>query len=128
MKKIFVLLLICSAAALAAQAPAPVQGRGQGGGQPQTEPQPKVFPPSAEQRAQIDAKLADLTSRLNTLAVRNTDPQLLADVQIFQKAAQYILRFPEEFFGAAYASETIAALDSGIARAKELEAGKSPWA
>jgi hypothetical protein len=56
MKKIFVLLLICSVA-LAAQAPAPQQ---------------RVFPPSAEQRAQIDAKLADLTARLNALAARKT--------------------------------------------------------
>src|SRR4026207_1309986 len=109
MKKIFVLLLICSAA-LTAQTP-----------------QQKVFPPTAEQRAQIDAKLADLTARLNSLAGKNTDPHALVDVLIYQKAAQYILRFPEEFFGAAYASETIAALDAGIARAKELEAGKSTW-
>lgn len=122
------LLLIGSAAALAAQAPMPAQGRGQGRGQAQTAPQDRVFPPSAEQRAQIDAKLADLTARLNALGARKSDPQLLADVQIYQKAAQYILRFPEEFFGAAYANETIAALDAGIARAKELEAGKSPWA
>ena len=58
MKKIFVLLLICSAA-LTAQTP-----------------QQKVFPPTAEQRAQIDAKLADLTARLNSLETQ-PDKQMI---------------------------------------------------
>lgn len=87
----------------------------------------KVFPPSAEQRAQIDAKLADLTKRLDALAAKKTDPQLLADVVIYQKAAQYILRFPEEFFTDRYAPNTISALDAGLARASELESGHTGW-
>ena len=48
-------------------------------------------------------------------------------MQIHKKAADYILRFPEEFFGPDYAAETIKALDLGIARANELEAGTASW-
>src|SRR5258706_3080957 len=81
--------------------------------------QPQVFPPNGEQRAQIDAKLADLTKRVDALAAKKTDPQLLADVAIYQKAAQYILRFPQEFFTDRYVPNTISALDAGLARAAE---------
>src|SRR5687767_6108742 len=78
------------------------------------EPATKVFPPTTEQKTQIHAKLAELSARLAGLGAKNTDPQLLADVQIHKKAADYILRFPEEFFGPDYAAETIKALDLGI--------------
>ena len=87
----------------------------------------KVFPPTADQKAEIHKKLAELSARLAALGSKKTDPQLLADVQIYKKAAEYILRFPDEFFGANYAAETITALDTGIGRAIELENGTSSW-
>jgi pimeloyl-ACP methyl ester carboxylesterase len=87
----------------------------------------KVFPPSAEQKAEIHKKLAELSARLAALGSNKADPQLLADVQIYKKAVEYILRFPEEFFGANYVAETIAALDTGIGRSIELENGTSSW-
>jgi hypothetical protein len=89
--------------------------------------EPKVFPPSADQKAEIHKKLAELSARIAGLGDKKTDPALLADVQIYRKAADYILRFPEEFFGPNYAAETIMALDIGIGRALELEAGTSSW-
>lgn len=87
----------------------------------------KLFPPSTEQKAEIHKKLAELSARIAALGSKNADPQLVADVQIYRKAADYILRFPEEFFGPNYAAETIAALDTGIGRAIELENGTSSW-
>jgi hypothetical protein len=89
--------------------------------------EPKVFPPTAEQKAEIHKKLAELSARIAALGDKKTDPALLADVRIYQKAAEYILRFPEEFFGPKYADETIASLDTGIGRALELESGTSSW-
>jgi len=106
------LLVLLAAATVMAQAPSPA---------------PKLFPPTAEQRAQIDAKLADLTKKVDALAAKKTDPQLLADVAVYQKAAQFILRYPEEFSTANYAPETIGVLDAGLARAAELAAGNAPW-
>ena len=91
------------------------------------EPAAKVFPPTPEQKTEIHAKLAELSARIAALGANKTDPQLLADLQIHKKAADYILRFPEEFFGPDYAAETIKALDLGIARANELEAGTASW-
>ena len=87
----------------------------------------KVFPPTAEQKAEIHKKLAELSARLAALGSNKADPELLADVQIYKKAVEYILRFPDEFFGPNYAAETITALDTGIGRAIELENGTSSW-
>ncbi|MCM3879103.1 MAG: hypothetical protein ND807_03245, partial [Vicinamibacterales bacterium] len=87
----------------------------------------QTFPPTAEQRQAIDAKLADLTSRLKALAAKKTDPALLADVDVYRKAAEYILRFPEEFGTKNYVPETLTVLDDGLSRAKELEAGTPSW-
>src|SRR6266480_7830857 len=83
---------------------------------------PQTYPPTAEQRQMIDAKLADLASRIKALAAKKTDPALLADVDIYRKAADFILRYPDEFANKAFTTNTLAALDTGLARAKELEA------
>jgi len=91
------------------------------------EPAAKVFPPSVDQKAEIHKKLAELSARIAGLGSKNVDAQLLADVRIYKKAVDYILRFPEEFFGPNYAAETITALDTGIGRAIELENGTSSW-
>jgi len=87
----------------------------------------KVFPPTTDQKAEIHKKLAELSARIAALGSNKADPQLLADVQIYKKAVEYILRFPDEFFGKNYAAETITALDTGIGRAIELENGTSSW-
>ena len=105
-------VLLCTLAAEALLA----QGQGE-----------KLFPPTTEQKAEIHKKLAELSARLAALGSKNTDPELLADVHIYKKAVEYILRFPEEFFGPNYAAEAIAALDTGIGRAIELESGTSSW-
>ena len=88
--------------------------------------QEKVFPPSADQKAEIHKKLAELSARIAALGDK-TDPALLADVRIYQKGVDYILRFPDEFFGENYVADTITALDTGIGRSIELENGTSSW-
>jgi pimeloyl-ACP methyl ester carboxylesterase len=109
LKKTIVLCVLCAAVAMA-------QGQ-----------EAKVFPPNADQKAEIHKKLAELSARIAALGDKKTDPALLADVQIYRKAVDYILRFPEEFFGPNYVAETITALDTGIGRALELESGTSSW-
>src|SRR5690242_18445727 len=80
------------------------------------------YQPSAEERRQIQDKMAALNSRLKALAAKHADADLLADVDVYRKAAEWILRYPEEFYTKAYAANTVAALNKGLARAKELEA------
>ena len=89
------------------------------------EPAEKVYPPTADQKAEIHKKLAELSARLAALGSKNAPD--LADIQIYRKAVDYILRFPEEFFGQNYAAETIKVLDTGIQRALEADAGVPSW-
>lgn len=88
---------------------------------------PPAEPPTTEQRRDIERKLAELTARVHTLAARQAEPSLLADVDIYRKAAEYILRFPEEFATKAFTANTISVLDTGLKRAGELEAGVPSW-
>ena len=86
-----------------------------------------TFPPSAEQKRQIQDKLSALASRVKALSAKHADAALLADVDVYRKAAEWILRYPEEFYAKAYAANAIAALDKGLARAAELESGGPSW-
>jgi len=84
-------------------------------------------PPSADEKRAIEKKMIELASRVGALAGRKVDPSLLADVDIYRKAAEYILRFPEEFATKAFTPNTMAVLDTGLTRARELEAGAPSW-
>src|SRR5258705_334622 len=52
---------------------------------------------------------------------------LYSDVAIYHKAGEFILRHPEEFANQGYVKDTLAVLDRGMARAKELAAGSPSW-
>jgi dienelactone hydrolase len=83
--------------------------------------------PSLDDTRAIEQRLADLSARIKALGARQTDPSLVADVEIYRKAAQYILRFPEEIANEAFVTDTLAVLDTGLARARELDAGAPSW-
>jgi hypothetical protein len=90
-------------------------------------PSAKKLRISEKDRKAITAKLAELQTAVAELK-RNEklDRQLLADVDIYAKAAEWILRHGE-FYRKNYARNTVKALDTGLKRAAELKAGKSPW-
>jgi pimeloyl-ACP methyl ester carboxylesterase len=85
-------------------------------------------PPSAAEREQITSKLAQLTRAVDELRAKHVDEARLADIEIYQKAATWVLRFEEEFFTPAYVANTLHALDRGLARAADAnfswESGK----
>ena len=84
---------------------------------------PAPYVPTAEEKRQIEMKCAELGGMLQKLEGN----ALYADVAIYRKAAEFILRHPEEFANAGYVKDTLTALDKGIARAKELAAGTPSW-
>jgi dienelactone hydrolase len=88
---------------------------------------PTVVPPSVENKQVIERKLGELNTRISALKAKRADPALLADVDIYRRAAEYILRFPEEFATDAFTPNTIAVLDTGLNRASELAAGRPSW-
>jgi dienelactone hydrolase len=84
------------------------------------------FPPSAGQAAEIGRKIALLQERLSDLRNKNVSDESVVEVEIFHKAAVWIGRF-NEYFRKDAADQTLALLDIGLARAAELDAGKSSW-
>jgi dienelactone hydrolase len=89
--------------------------------QPQT--RPPQYTPTDDDKRQIGAKVAELGGLLNKLERH----PLYADVAIYRKAGEFILKFPEEFATAAFVKDTLNVLDAGIVRAKELAAGAPSW-
>ena len=75
--------------------------------------------PTAAEREQITSKLEQLTREVDQLRAKHVDDARIADVEIYEKAAMWALRFPEEFFTPAYVSNTIQELDHGLARAAD---------
>ncbi|MFA5189349.1 MAG: alpha/beta hydrolase-fold protein [Verrucomicrobiia bacterium] len=90
-------------------------------------PAPPYQPTDAEKQ-QIQAKADELAAVLKQLVGKRPDAALLADVEVYHKAADWILRYAnEEFYAKRYVPDTLAALDRGLARAKELGANKPSW-
>ncbi|MEO7649351.1 MAG: hypothetical protein ABIZ80_02710, partial [Bryobacteraceae bacterium] len=83
--------------------------------------------PSPQEKQAIQAKVSELGSRVKILRSRGADPGLIADIDVYRKAAEWILRYPEEFYTKAYAANAMAALGRGLARVEELEAGTPSW-
>ncbi|MEJ7609423.1 MAG: hypothetical protein WKF37_24895 [Bryobacteraceae bacterium] len=82
------------------------------------------FLPSVAEIERVREKMRELQSQLSRI---KKSGDLHADVEIYLKAADWILRHPEEFYSKAYYDNTLAVLDRGLARAQELGAGKPSW-
>ena len=60
-------------------------------------------------------------------SITHVRPRTQSQTRLRRKAAEYILRFPEEFASDRFAADTLAVLDTGLARARELAAGAPSW-
>jgi dienelactone hydrolase len=87
-------------------------------------PPPASYQPTEDERARISSGIAQLEKRVASL---RGDAALITDVDVFLKAARWIVRFPDEFFTKEYAAHTLAAIEKGMQRAAEVEAGKPSW-
>ncbi len=110
------------------QVPSPKQGR-PGEILPLTRFRPRTEPykPSDEEKRRIQTKIDELGAKIRDLRARRVDDYLLADVEIFQEAARWILTFPEEFTRKETVASTLSVLEQGAERAAHLKEGKSPW-
>src|SRR5690349_12514099 len=100
-------LLLLAAAAAFAQAPPPV-------------PAVRVAP---EDLARLREGVKPLTAKVGALA---SNP-LIADVAVYEKAVQNLLRYNDEFYAANYVKFANDALATGLARAAALEKGAANW-
>ena len=90
----------------------------------QPPPLPPPYQPTPEEYQRIRERIPALEKALQNLPARH---DLTADVEIYLKAVQFILRHPEEFATKECVAQTLAALDKGVQRATELRAGKPSW-
>ena len=86
------------------------------------------YVPTADEKSAVEAKLDELGRRVAALRATAKHEALLGDVEVYHKAAAWILRYPEEFYTNAYYANTLRALDRGLERAASLDQGQSPWA
>ncbi|MES1258642.1 MAG: hypothetical protein ABUS51_09430 [Acidobacteriota bacterium] len=106
-----------------ATSPAPPAGRagGRGGrGAPPVQAKP-------EELAQIKAKTEQIDGIVRELKAKHADAALVGDVEVYAKAGHFLLEFPELFGTQPAIDHSMTVLDGGIARAKELQGGQSPW-
>jgi pimeloyl-ACP methyl ester carboxylesterase len=75
----------------------------------------------------IAAKLSELNSSLAKLREAGVAADLLADVEVYAKAADWITRHGE-FYSDKYAGWTIEGLERGLRRAAELDRKSPAWA
>jgi Putative esterase len=92
------------------------------GAQPPDEATAKII----HEKKIIREKLTQLNAAVETLKSGREDLRPVADVEIFAKAADWILRH-DEFFKPEYATWTVEALEVGLKRAEELAGNQSPW-
>jgi hypothetical protein len=87
---------------------------------------PAPTPPSDDLRKTIEARGDKLTHDLAELRRLGVPDYLLVDIEIYRKAALWVLRH-DEFYGKDAAAWTVEALDRGLLRASEQLRGDSPW-
>ncbi|OWK40615.1 prolyl oligopeptidase family serine peptidase [Fimbriiglobus ruber] len=94
----------------------------------QVPPKGVAVPPA--DAAELKAGLADIKKELDALPEALKDKpallDLIPDVEIYYTAVRYALDY-DEFFNAKEIPAAKALLKQGIARAKDLKEGKSPW-
>ncbi len=83
--------------------------------------------PKPEELAQVKAKTEQIESIVKELRAKRANSDLLGDVEVYGKAGRMLLEFPDQFFTQRGIDHALAVLDTGLERAKQLQAGDSPW-
>lgn len=107
----------------------PMAAQQQPGAQKQKKKGPVAPPivPKAEELQLIRGKTAEIESILKSITGPNSDRNLIGDVEVYAKAGRFLLEFPQTFFTQDGINQAITILDQGIARARQLQNGQSPW-
>jgi len=86
------------------------------------------YQPTAQEIKAIESRKAELDQSIEALRNELTPDHELADVEIFSKATEWILRYRDsEFYRQHYVQDSLDTLAIGQARARALERGERPW-
>ncbi len=86
---------------------------------------PKAFPIDEKSKESIQEKTSLLIKAIDSLP-KNLPVDVVDDVEIYRKAAEWMVRHGE-YFTKDTVKQTLTVLDVGLARAKAAAEGKSPW-
>ena len=86
----------------------------------------EVVPPDDATKALIAEKSAALRKAVADLKAKEIDDYIVVDVEVFLKAAEWIVRHNEWLTNDA-GKQTLRTLDIGLDRAKHAAGGKAPW-
>ena len=89
-------------------------------------PPTEVRDPTEAEGVVIRQKLTELKGQIAALRPGREGQPVLADIELYAKAADWCLRH-HEFFEPKYGEWTIAALDAGLKRAEAVRTGKDAW-
>jgi hypothetical protein len=116
-------LLLLFAAALTATLSGEVPGQ-----QPQPKKKAAKVDPAANKPDEATLKqIAENTEQLRQAVAKLTGFRYLPDVEVYLKAAEWIVRHGE-WLTADAGKQTLRVLDAGLERAKAAAQGKAPWA
>lgn len=87
----------------------------------------KPYPLSAEERQRLEARTAELSRAVAALKAADLNRDFVADVEVYHKAGQWLLEFPEDIFSQEEFQTALSVLDEGLERARQLRAGQAPW-
>jgi hypothetical protein len=87
---------------------------------------PAAKPPDEATLKAIAAKTEKLDRAIASLRNQGVRDPALADIEIFHKAAVWIVRHGE-FYQPNFADWTLAVLDRGLLRASQMAQGELPW-
>ena len=83
--------------------------------------------PASKDRAKLEQQLQELQKQIEVLKQNpKIKKSLLADVEVYAKAAEWILRH-NEFYKPQYVKDTFQILETGQQRAQQLQVGKPEW-
>jgi hypothetical protein len=94
--------------------------------QPPNIPTPKTFPPDAATLKTITDQTAELKTAVAELAKTTKTPNILAEVEVFHKAAEWVVTHGE-WYTDKTAKQTLDVLDAGLKRAAAMKEPKTPW-
>ncbi len=87
----------------------------------------EVVKPTDADRERVRTEIKRLKDALATLPNKNHHPDVIADAEIYLKAAEFMDRF-DEYSGKNDVATLVDQIETGISRVDSLKAGQSPWA
>jgi dienelactone hydrolase len=89
--------------------------------------EPPAYHPSPSDLKHLADLNSELARQIQRLQAAGKPADLITDVAIYQKAAEWLLRYPEEFYAPDYLTKATAGVERGLKRASELSQDAHPW-